>query len=130
MRKYTTTIIIWASLLIGELHTLWEKCTINQNWIISRKVMMPVQWNIKYATDELWFVLMGLAILWYQDNRINKTTVLAYIAFCIVDFLMYFWNYKQTGYGAIYTFLLIAWILIYNYGSKRSANRQGISYTP
>ena len=89
---------------------------------------MPVQWNIKFVTDELWFVLMGVALLVYVPNRINRTTAIAYTLFCIADVLMYFYNYKQAGYGAMYTFLLIAWILIYNNESKRAANRPGISY--
>lgn len=130
MKKYRTTLLIWASLLIGELHSLWEKCTTNQNWILTKKVVMPIEWNVKYVSDEVWFIMMALAILFYEKNRINRTTVLAYTAFCIIDMFMYFYNYKREGYGAVYTFLLIAWILIYNYGSERSANRQRISYTP
>lgn len=125
MRNYATTLIIWASLIIGELHTLWENSKQTANWIISKRVEMPVQWNVKYATDEIWFVLMGFAIYLYLPNRINRATVKAYIAFCFLDMLMYFYNYKQQGYEAVYTFLLITWVLIYNYGTT---NRQGISY--
>ncbi len=129
MKKYRTTLLIWASLLVSELHSLWENCKVNQNWIFKERVVMSVQWNVKNVTDEIWFIMMALAILVYEKNRINRTTVLAYTAFCIIDMFMYFYNYKREGYGAVYTFLLIAWILIYNHGrSKRPANGQRITY--
>lgn len=85
---------------------------------------MPVQWNVKYATDELWFILMAAAILLYVPNRTNKATVKAFLIYCSLDLVMYFYNYKQEGYGAIYTILLISWILIYNNGQRK--HRQGI----
>lgn len=75
---------------------------------------MPVQWNVKYVTDELWFILMALAILYYVPNRVNRTTVKAYLVFCVLDLVMYFYNYKQEGYGWVYVALLITWITVYN----------------
>lgn len=126
IRTYATTLIIWASLLIGELHTFWENSTRRENWILTKSVVMPMQWNVKYATDQAWFILMAFAIYLYLPNRINRTTALAYALFCIADTFMYFYNYKQEGYGWVYTFLLITWIIIYNHGSRRTTNRQGI----
>lgn len=116
MKKYATSLILWASLLISELHTLFGSQL--TNWILAKRVDMPLNWNIKYATDELWFVMMGFAILFYTPNRINRASVISYIVFCIIDLLMYFVNYKTEGYGAIYTALLITWIIVYNHGSK------------
>lgn len=84
---------------------------------------MLIHWNVKYATDELWSILMVCAILVYKPNRINKTTVTAYLYFCIVDAGMYFHNYKLRDYESIYTFLLIAWVVIYNV-KGRTTNRQ------
>lgn len=75
---------------------------------------MPVQWNIKYITDELWFILMAIAILFYIPNRINKATVKAYLVFCVLDLVMYFYNYKQEGYEWMYMILLVSWVWIYN----------------
>jgi hypothetical protein len=127
IKQYYTTLIIWFSLLVNELHTLWEGSAAKSNWIWKANVVMPDQWNVKYATDELWFILMALAILFYKPNRINKASVLAFLFFCVADMFMYFYNYKQAGYEAIYTFLLIAWITIYNYNGKRirTTDRQG-----
>lgn len=126
IRQYATTLIVWASLLVGELHTFWENGTAKVNWILTKEVVMPIQWNVKYAADELWFILMAFAIYLFKDNRINRTTALSYAVFCMADMFMYFYNYKQEGYGAMYTLLLITWIIIYNHGSSRSANRQGV----
>lgn len=129
IRQYKTTLIIWASLLISELHSFWENSTEKANWILKENVVMSVQWNIKNLTDEVWFIMMALAILVYEKNRINRTTVLAYTAFCCIDMIMYFYNYKQAGYEAIYTFLLIAWILIYNHGGRSTTTiRPGITF--
>lgn len=126
IKQYYTTVIIWLSLLVNELHTLWENSSKVENWILETNVPMLLQWNVKYATDEIWFILMALAILCYKPNRINKATVKAFLCFCVVDMMMYFYNFKQEGYQGIYTFLLIAWILFYNYGKRiRTTDRQG-----
>lgn len=117
-------------MLIGELHTFWENSTEKANWILTREVVMPIQWNVKYATDEVWFVLMAFALYLFRPNRINRTTALAYGVFCMADMFMYFYNYKQEGYGAVYTLLLITWIIIYNYDTRRggsTAKRQRIT---
>lgn len=91
---------------------------------------MFIHWNVKYVSDELWGILMACAILVYKPNRINKTTVTAYLYFCIVDAGMYFYNYKLKEYESIYTFLLIAWIIIYNRNGKHTSNnRDGIAYS-
>ena len=125
LKQYATTLIIWASLIIGELHTLWENSKVSENWIITKYVPMPVQWNVKYVTDEIWFIMMGVAIYLFIPNRINRTTVKSYTLFCAWDLVMYFYNYKQAGYEAIYTYLLIAWIIIYNRNGNSTSNRQG-----
>lgn len=80
---------------------------------------MPLNWNVKYLTDEVLFIMMGFAVLYYVPNRTNRTSVISYIVFCVIDLLMYFINYKTDGYGFIYTALLITWILIYNHGRDR-----------
>jgi len=122
MRKYATTLIIWASLLNNELHTLWEG---SSKTIIVNGSAMPLQWYVWFACNSIWGLLMGLAFWLYVPNRINSTTVKAYTLFCAWDLVMYFYNYKQEGYEAIYTYLLIAWIIIYNRHGNSTSNRQG-----
>jgi len=130
MRRYATTLIIWVSLIIGELHTLWRYNTEVVNWTITKKVEIPLNWAVKWETDELWFILMGLAILYYIPNRINRATVLSFLIFCVGDWFLYHWDYKsQETYGWLYTILLISWILIYNYERCSNATkRQGIAF--
>lgn len=118
MKTYATTLILWASLLINEAHALFED---------SAKIFhnMPLQWYVWFACNSIWGLLMGLAFWLYVPNRINRTTVKAYTLFCAWDLVMYFYNYKQAGYEAIYTYLLIAWIIIYNRNGNNTSNRKG-----
>lgn len=120
-----SSIFIWLSFLAGELHTIWENSMAQANWIINQKVMMPIQWNIKYAGEEVQGILIALAILFYKDTKFNRTTAKAFVFYYILDLLFYFYNYKRDGYGWTYTLTLIAWILIYNYGTRRSATQIG-----
>jgi len=90
---------------------------------------MTLQWNFKYAADQLYYILMGFAILFYKPNRINKTSVMTYVLYCIADMVSYFINYKtsEAFYKVEYLLLIIVWILIYKRnGSSRTTNGQGI----
>lgn len=126
--RYKTTILIWASLLVNEAHTLFEKSKEVQNWILFKYRPMSIDWNLRYLADEISPLLVALALLVYQKNRINDTTVKFLVAYGIVDLVLYFINYKDKEvYRYVYLFLIISWIIIYKYGTKRSrsANRQG-----
>jgi TctA family transporter len=120
IREYATTLLVWLAMIIGEIHTLFENSKASVNWIITEKVVMPVQWNVKYAGEEVLMVLFILAFLMYRKNRVNDTTVKALVVFYIADFLFYFYNFKHAdgGYGYIYVLLLVAWIRIYNRKAK------------
>jgi len=120
MRKYLTTLIIWASLMVNELHSLWET---SSKTIVAGGVSMPVQWYVWFLCNSAWGIMMAAAMYFYAQNRINRTTILAYLLFCCADIVMFLYNYKQEGYESVYTILLISWILIYNHGDN---NRQGI----
>lgn len=125
--RYKTTILIWASLLVNEAHTLFEKSKEVQNWILFKYRPMLIDWNLRYLADEISPLLIALALLVYQKNRINDTTVKVLVAYGIVDLVLYFINYKDKEvYRYVYLFLIISWIIIYKYGTKRSrpANRQ------
>lgn len=129
VKAYKTTLLIWATLIVGEIHTLWENSTKTANWIISENVPMTMQWNFKMACDELNGVLIALAFYCYERNRINLTSIKVFVLYYIADFLMYFYNYKQKPlYGWVYLMILISWILIYNNHGRgsRTKNRQGI----
>lgn len=119
--RYITSILLYASLLLGEVHTLFENASTKPvNWILFREVPMSLQWNVKMVTDQLWFIFILVAMWFYRPNRINNTTVITFIGYAIIDFAMYFINYKTYEYGIVYTGLLIAWIIIYNLTYDRS----------
>lgn len=116
MRKYATTLLMAATMPIGEIHTFWEKSASQPvNWIISKYVPMPVQWNIKFVSDQLNMMLIMLAFFLYKgySNKVNDTTVLTFLIFSVVDTLMYFYNYKTYGYGITYFGIASLWFLVY-----------------
>jgi len=120
--KYATTIILWLSLIVTEIHSLVENTVATFNG-------MTLQWYLWLSGNEAAAVFIAAALYFYKENKINRTSVKAYFLFCITDMVMFFVNYKQDGYEAIYTLLLIFWILIYNHGSGRTTNRQGVTTT-
>jgi high-affinity Fe2+/Pb2+ permease len=132
MKQYSTTLLIWASLIAGEIHTFFENLNVVQNWILFDNVPMDIQWNVKFVGNEIQGVLIALALLTYKKNRINDTTAKVYVGYLIADLFLYFCNYKRDGYEWMYLFILISWILIYNRNGKRirTTDRQGITIKP
>lgn len=127
MGKYLTTVLLWASLIIGEAHTFFEKSSTKPvNWIWTNPRPMSLQWNVKFVSMEICFLLFALAIVVYKRNRINVTTALTMTIFCSIDIVMYFVNYKVYGFGTVYVLTLLIWIIIYNtYGRRfNTQNRQ------
>lgn len=125
MKRYLTTLILWATLLLGELHTFWENSTKKENWILTRYVLMPIQWNVKLVTDEAVYIIIFAAMWFYRKNRVNDTTVLTFILFSIIDTGMYFYNYKTYGFGIVYVLFLVLWVVIYNTYGRRSNTKNG-----
>lgn len=114
MKRYLTTLIIGATIIIGEVHTFWEHSSVKPvNWIIARSVPMTLQQNIHIALSELNFILYGFAMLFYVPNRVNKSTAITFISFCILDTLAHFYNYKTYDYWIVYLLLIIVWPLAY-----------------
>jgi hypothetical protein len=117
-------------MIVGELHTLWEQSNATANWIINDKVVMPIQWNVKYAGGEVQGLLIALALFFYKDTKFNRTTAKAVVFYYSLDLLFYFYNYKRDGYGWTYTLTLIVWLYFYNHGKrKRPADRPGVFIT-
>ena len=120
MKRYLTSILLWFSLLLSELHTFWENASKEKyNWIIDKFRPMTLQWNIKMVTDQLWIILIFVAMLFYDKNRINRTTVLTFICFGIIDTAMYFINYKTYQYSIVYFILTILWVSFYAAQGKK-----------
>jgi hypothetical protein len=121
MRKYATTWLLIISIVIAESHSyIPEKyATVKYNWIRTVDRTMELQWNVKYVSDQVNFILYFLAMLFFIKNRVNKTTVLTFITLSIVDLGMYFHNYKTLHYGSVYIWTLGFWVLIF-YSPKLS----------
>lgn len=129
--RYKTTILIWASLIVNEAHTFFENVTKEANWILTKKVPMLIQWNVKFVGEEVSGLLIALALLLYSKNKINDTTVKVFVLYWVMDLILYFYDYKgRDSYKWVYLVILISWILIYNHGSKRirTTNRQRMDY--
>lgn len=86
---------------------------VTENWIIFAHYPMSRDWNVKYATDQALWVIMGIALFAYRSNRVNRTSATVFLIWVIVDTVMYFCNYKQGPYGIIYFALAGIWIFIY-----------------
>lgn len=114
MRKYISSILLSLTLFIGEIHTFWEKSfPKEQNWIIAKYVPMTVQWNIKYASMQLVVILYFLAFVLYVKNKVNRTTVLAFLILSILDTALYFYNFKTQSFGSVYLWFAFFWIWMY-----------------
>jgi hypothetical protein len=122
MRKYATTFLIGLTLLVNEIHTFWERKPVSiQNWIIDAYKPMTVQWNVKYASDQLNFILFAFALLLYVPNRANRSTAITLVCYAFLDTIAYFYNYKTFGYGLIYLILAGIWNLSF-FWHKNSTN--------
>lgn len=113
MRAYSTTILLTATILIGELHTFWEGNTTVQNWIVNAYRPMTIQWNVKFLSQEVCIFAYFLAWILYHPNRVNRTTVLAFAWLSVFNIFLYLYNYKLGGFGAIYFWYAAFWILSY-----------------
>lgn len=116
MKSYATSLILASTLLIGEIHTFWEKAPVRyENWIIHAYKPMTVQWNVKFVGEEVNWILFMVA-MWYfgrYPNRVNKITVRVFIAVAIVDLGLYFWNFKTVDYHYVYFCMVIVWAVMY-----------------
>ena len=113
MKKYLTTILMASTLLIGEVHTFWEKKPeVKENWIVNRYEPMSIQWNVKMAGEEL-ILLMYFIAAWFLSlypNHTNKTTVKVFIFAQLADIALYFWNFKTYNYHILYICMVLLWV--------------------
>jgi hypothetical protein len=150
IKEYATTILLWLSIIVGELHTFWDEHSQMKevdgrnvemvlvdgkwvdikkyNWVLTRDESMTLQWNVKLVAGQVASVFIFLSICLYRRNRINTTTVHTFFIISMVDLGMWFYNFKTYHYGFIYILLLLIWIIIYNtYGRYfKTTIRQGM----
>ncbi len=114
MRRYATTLLLILSIFIAESHSYTGKyATLEQNWVMTLDRTQELQWNIKDVSDEINAIIYFFAMFFYMPNRVNKTTVISFIALCFVDLLMWFHNYKTLNYGSVYVWIIVVWGVIF-----------------
>lgn len=122
MRKYLPAFLIGAIYIVSVAPVFWYNDPVVVNWIWKNPRPMPIGWAMKYTADQLNWILIALAayFLGVYPNRVNKTSMIVFLLWCILDCFAYFYNYKQIGYFAMYFWLPVAWLLIYYWRSKYS----------
>lgn len=111
MRPYATTLILALTIFIGELHKFWEYDSTVQNWIIAEYRPMLIKWNMKYLEVEVSVIAYFCAWLLYIPNKVNRTTIWAMFWLAVMDVVLYFYNYKTHGFGAVYYWFAAFWII-------------------
>lgn len=81
---------------------------------------MPVAWNVRYVTDQAMWLVVSLMVITYKKNRVNYTSAWALFIWCVIDTILYFYNYKTSGYFVTYFWLPAAWFVIYYWKSKQA----------
>lgn len=112
--KNLSGILLVAALVIGEVHSLFERYDVaNVNWIIARPTPMWLTWNIKYAESQLQWVLVALAGVCYRPGVFNKSAWWMFLFYCVIDTFFYFYNYKTHGYAVVYPLCAVVLLTAY-----------------
>lgn len=113
MRRYSTSLLLWLTVTIGELHCLFAQVPGQYNWVWRRPTPMSLQWNVWFVGKDLNFILLLLAIGLWQRNKHNIITLRVFTYFAVIDFFLYFYNHKTYEYGKIYLWMAAAWLLMF-----------------
>lgn len=108
IRQVLTSLILFATIPLGELHTFWHNDRTVQNWIIDRPTPMLIQWNVKYLIGEILPVCYFFAWILYKKNPVNDAVIKSFLLLACMDLMMYLWNYKTgAGFGSIYFWFIV-----------------------
>lgn len=115
MKKYATTWLLIVSIIIAESWSYLptKYAIVKQNWIWTIDRAMELQWNVKYLSLEVNAILYFFAMFFYNRNRVNKATVITFIALCFIDLGMYIHNYKTLHYGSVYVWVAGIWFFVF-----------------
>jgi hypothetical protein len=111
--RYLPTILLVTALAVGEVHAWFDRYDRpDVNWIYAREVPMWLSWNIKYAEGQLQWMLVALAgyFTGRRFNNVNRAAWLMFTTYTILDTILYFYNYKGSGYSVVY--LLCAMVFL------------------
>lgn len=116
--KYLTGILLIALLPVGEIHSWFDRYDVpNVNWIYAKEVPMWLTWAIKYAEGQLQWLMVAAAMLSYRRNRFNRSAIVLFATYCVLDTIAYFYNYRGHGYESVYVGCALAFLISF-YGLK------------
>lgn len=91
----------------------WPK--VQQNWYLGKYDPMYVSWNVRYAVDQLQWIIVPLICLSYgkTPNRVNRTSMIVFLLWAFFDTISYFYNDKTRGYYIVWALLALSWWITY-----------------
>lgn len=110
--------LIYGSFVVAELHRLFSTAIVTVGG-----VDMPMNWAVKYTSDQLIYIMLATALLIYRRCRANTVAVKVFFSWTIIDTISYFYNYKQREYWHVYVILLILILLFSSSHEKRNHGR-------
>lgn len=123
MRNHATTWVLALTLILGELHTVpifSDDPMKTENWILRSYKPMTESWNMYYLESQLIKPLYFLAFLLWKRNKVNITTIKAFLFAGVIDTGMYFYNFKDPlFFGSFYVWMAAIWFLVYHWGLIR-----------
>lgn len=135
---FTQLLLLLSTVLIGELHTFWERSPIVYHGVLCYKFDWPcsIQWYIKDNGEMLNWVIVSWVVVRFAkklrqvvidlnraDLKVSSKIFLhvskIYLAWRLFDIIMYWYNYKTYGYGFVYLAAVIVGVITYHIKWKR-----------
>lgn len=116
--KYLPTYLMCLMYAAGEL---WRLGSLRvSNWFIAYYWPLTEEWNIKYASGELQWLIVSLMVFTYPSRRYkaNSVSIMVFIFWCCVNVWLHFYNFKTQNYEYVYLWLSLAWVLLYFWKGK------------
>jgi len=121
MKKHNLiqTLIIGATVLIGELHTFFEKSKVAGKWIYNYPLEYPIRLQ-NYVYDN--GVMINLVLYFVFAYKLGKRPTMwtmflvkMFLLWQIVDIPLYWYNYRTFGYGWVYFGLIVIGFISWNW---------------
>lgn len=122
-KKLTPVILLASTYLIGQAYVVFDSKEV-QNWIWMRPTPMPVEWNVKFLSEEINRIIEAVAfyMMLYKAPAIYRLTALEYLIYRIIDIFAYFYNYKTESYWFVMVLVGSFAALIFLTGKNEKTN--------
>lgn len=78
---------------------------------------MTLNWNVWFVGVNTQILVLMLAIRFWKRNKHNIITLRVFTYFGIIDYFLYFYNWKTYDYGEIYLWMIAAYFLMFYWKS-------------